>query len=115
MNPSAPGYVYSAIVIDVIDGDTIRCDVDVGFSLRQRMVFRLLGINTPEMVGAARSEGIKARLELAGRIEGKSVIIKTHKDKKEKYGRYLADVYINGESVNEDMLKRWPAYADKSG
>jgi endonuclease YncB( thermonuclease family) len=44
-------YHYSARVIDVHDGDTIRCDIDLGFgkiTLRNQ-AFRFFGINAPEI------------------------------------------------------------------
>jgi micrococcal nuclease len=108
--PSTPEYIYRALVIDVIDGDTIRADVDLGFSIRSRQVFRLLGLNTPEMVGVNKAQGMKAKAELADRILGREVIIRTVKDKKEKYGRYLATVFLDDLDVNAWMAERWPTY-----
>lgn len=42
-------YVRSVTVLDVIDGDTFRCDVDLGFYVRARMLCRLVGLNAPEL------------------------------------------------------------------
>ncbi len=38
---------------------------------------------------------------LRSKIDGKELIIKTVKDKKGKYGRYLADIWIN---INDLMV-----------
>lgn len=99
-------YIYNAEVYRVIDGDTIVCDVDLGFFITQRMVFRLYGINCPEIVGTERAKGLESKEYMQTRIEGKQIIIKTHKDKKEKYGRYLAEIYLDGFLINEELLTK---------
>ena len=42
-------YDYMATLVRVIDGDTVDCDIDLGFGvwLKNQRV-RLYGINTPE-------------------------------------------------------------------
>ena len=45
-------YRYRAANPRVIDGDTVDCDVDLGFRIRTQMRFRLLGINAPEKTRA---------------------------------------------------------------
>ncbi len=99
-------YIYNAQVYRVIDGDTIVCDVDLGFLITQRMVFRLFGINCPEIVGSERAKGLESKEYMKTRVEGKQIIIQTHKDKKEKYGRYLADIYLDGILINEELLAK---------
>ena len=87
-------YEYRARVTDVYDGDTITCEVDLGFRFAaKKMKFRLYGINTPEVRGPERPEGLKVRDWLRERILGKDVIIKTYKDGTGKYGRWLCDVF----------------------
>ena len=81
-------YQYQARVLRVIDGDTVQLDVDFGFDVRQRMTVRLYGINAPEM---NTPEGKAAKMHLAMLIvEGMVLELQTLKDKREKYGRYLA-------------------------
>jgi micrococcal nuclease len=93
-------YEYQATVVDVIDGDTVRLDVDLGFSIRQRMALRLYGINAPEMVGATKAAGVLARLFLMAMfpLDGR-VTIRTFKDKTDKYGRILADIFTQNDLV----------------
>ena len=62
-------------------------------SLLKKQKIRLLGINTPEVRGSEKSQGIISRDALRQRILGKVVIIKTSKDKKGKYGRWLGEVF----------------------
>ena len=41
-------YEYKAIVDRVVDGDTIKCTIDLGFSTWKKVTVRMEGINTPE-------------------------------------------------------------------
>lgn len=98
-------YEYRAKVVSVYDGDTIRVDIDLGFgvSLNNQTV-RLGGINSPEMRGEERTEGLKAREALREQIDGQEVTIRTAKDRKGKYGRWLAVVDRKGVNINEWMI-----------
>lgn len=88
-------YEYSATVISVYDGDTITVSVDLGFHISQVMPVRLARINCPEVRGDSATEGLAARDYLRSILPaGKRVTLVTYKDGKEKYGRYLADVYL---------------------
>jgi micrococcal nuclease len=98
-------YEYRAFVRKVYDGDTITCDIDLGFNVIMRnQKLRLVGINTPEVRGESRPEGLKVRDIVRSRISNKWVVIKTHKDKKGKYGRWLGEIY---ESDTEESLNQW--------
>ncbi len=86
-------YTYKATVSRVVDGDTIYVDVDLGFFLRQMMKVRLRGVNTPEIRGKERPEGLKAKQFVIDSLaDCPVVVIKT--DKIGKYGRYVADVWF---------------------
>ncbi len=90
----------------VYDGDTITVDIDLGFGITiNSQKVRLLGINTPEIRGASREAGLKSRDELRKQIGNKWVKITTQKDKKGKYGRWLAEVWVGDTNVNEWLLK----------
>ncbi len=105
-------YEYKATVTKVYDGDTITVDFDLGFGIAlQKQTIRLLGINTPEVRGAERTEGIISRDALRQRILGKVVTIKTSKDKKGKYGRWLGEVFMEDENINKWLLKEGYAIA----
>ena len=41
-------FFYSAKVLNVVDGDTFDCMVDLGFSVHLKARVRLYGLNTPE-------------------------------------------------------------------
>lgn len=96
-------FTYNAEVLKVHDGDTITCNVQLGFNINAVITFRLKGIDTPEMVGLNRQKGYDAKAFLESQLKGQ-LVIKTYKDGKEKYGRYLADLYINDICINKLMV-----------
>tara|TARA_E500000305_G_C3945424_1_gene199584 strand:- start:456 stop:794 length:339 start_codon:yes stop_codon:yes gene_type:complete len=98
-------YEYTATVIKVYDGDTITVNIDLGFGITlNKQTLRLYGINTPEVRGESKEEGKRVRDILRQRILGKIITIKTKKDKKGKYGRWLATIIHDGENLNEWLL-----------
>ena len=99
-------YEYKAFVRKVYDGDTITVDIDLGFDvvLKDQKI-RLTKINAPEVRGEQRPEGLKSRDALRDKIANKWIRIKTQKDKKGKYGRWLGELWLDGECVNDWLLK----------
>ena len=102
-------YYYRAKVIYVYDGDTITVDVDLGMKVFVHgEKIRLNRINTPELRGEERPEGLKSRDFLRGKIMDKDIYVETVKDEKGKYGRYLGEIWLpdeNGELINiNDLL-----------
>lgn len=100
-------YNYQAKVLSVYDGDTIRCDIDLGFSVTlSNQSIRLYGIDTPEVRGEEREDGLKVRDIVRNLILGKNVILQTIKDTKGKYGRWLGKVYIDDLCVNDFLIEK---------
>ena len=98
-------FEYRALVKKVYDGDTITADIDLGFGIvLQNQKIRLLGVNAPEVRGNSRKAGLKSRNYLRSKILNKWVTIKTHKDKKGKYGRWLAEILLNSQSINKTLI-----------
>jgi len=108
-------FEYAATVVRVVDGDTLYLDLDLGFFIRMTIDVRLKGLNTPEIRGASREAGLKAKAFVEQALPpGALVLVKTYKA--EKYGRYLADlrylprartrdeVAANGRSLNQELL-----------
>lgn len=96
-------YEYKATVTKVKDGDTLVLDIDVGFSIIYRnQVVRLARINTPE---TNTIEGLTVKDVVTKLLVDKSVVVKTIKDKKDKYGRYLAEVYVDDLNINDYLLE----------
>ena len=96
---------YRAFVKKVYDGDTITVDFDLGFGiiLKDQKV-RLLGVAAPEVRGAQREEGLVSRDALTSKIINKWITLRTEKDKKGKFGRWLGTVILEGENINEWLI-----------
>jgi micrococcal nuclease len=90
-------------VIKVYDGDTITIGTHV-YGTAYRFSVRLLGIDTPEMNGPHKEKAILARDELSALIFHKTAILKNVS--LEKYGRLLADVYVDGIHINAWMKQK---------
>jgi len=91
-------YEYKARVLRVVDGDTVDLDIDLGCSVHVHERCRLYGINAPETHGVKKDsdeyrKGMEATEFLRNMIEGKEILIRTHKDKRGKYGRYLVEIF----------------------
>jgi micrococcal nuclease len=95
-------FTYTAKVIDVYDGDTITVLADLGFHTTIKLKLRLFGINTPEVRGPSREAGLVSRDRVNGLVMGKEIIIKTHRDRQEKFGRWLAEIYLP-EDLNKSI------------
>jgi micrococcal nuclease len=95
--PEAALYHYRAEVASVYDGDTIRADINLGLEVWiKNTPLRLYGINTPEVRGVEKEAGYKARDRLKALLNGRSLIVRTFRDKKGKYGRWLATLLVKG-------------------
>lgn len=92
-------YQYKATVSKVIDGDTIHALVDLGFKVYTDIVFRLSDINAPERF---TSEGKIATAALTNKILHQPITVDSRG--KDKYGRWLATIYHNGENINHWLL-----------
>ena len=100
-------YEYQAKLHSVYDGDTIRLDIDLGFGVwLNKQTIRLAGIDAPELRGTERENGLKAKEALNEMLQkAKSISLRTFRDKKGKYGRWIAIIYADNTNVNEWMIE----------
>lgn len=93
----------SGPVVRVLDGDTI--EVELGGE-RERV--RYIGIDTPEM-GDERPEiralAFEARRANARLVEGRRVRLELDVEKRDRYGRLLAYVWVGDTLVNEALVR----------
>lgn len=99
-------YWYKATVTKVVDGDTVHVTVSYGLDQYGNYTLRLAGIDTPEM---STNEGKVARAYVEDWLEARpNLLLHTVKDKREKYGRYLAYLYdadrLDDPSLNQLLL-----------
>jgi micrococcal nuclease len=96
-------WVWKGKVVRWIDGDTVIIEFDCGFRTKRTEVCRLIGINTPEIRGEEHEFGMKA---LAKVVElcpfGSEVVVRSHKNENDKYGRWLVEVWPTG-NYNADV------------
>lgn len=90
-------------VVKVYDGDTITIGAIV-FEVAYRFSVRLNGIDTPELRGPDKDKASLARDDLSNLVMNK--IVRLENIGTEKYGRVLADVYLDQLHVNQWMIER---------
>ncbi len=108
-------YWYKAKLIRVVDGDTVDLDLDLGLEMHCRIRVRLAGINAPETSKVKHDSveyaaGIKTKTRLEELLKSvPELFINTIKDTTEKYGRYLAKIYLHdltlAVSVSDILVK----------
>jgi micrococcal nuclease len=104
-------YHYRAFISAAYDGDTVTADIDLGLkTVVKGEKLRLNRINTPEVRGEEREAGLVSRDWLRERIVGKTVLIETFKDKKGKYGRYIAEIWLPENdgytNINDELVAK---------
>ncbi len=106
--PDCGLYTYAAEIVRVIDGDTVVADIDLGFNTwRHNEHLRLFEIETPERGADGYDQAAEG---LRTRIDGQSVyictvpMVRSEREARGSFGRYLAVIYFEGENINEWML-----------
>ena len=93
-------YAYKATLDRVVDGDTIRVVLDLGFKIFHKEILRLRGIDAPEMKTDAGPISKKTLEKILKDVP--FLIIKT--TRVDIYGRYVADVFL-AEEGDSDLQK----------
>ncbi len=106
----APWVFKRCRVINVVDGDTVDLEIDLGFFCATKVRARLYGVDTPERGQPGWAEATLRLRELAP--IGSNIIVHSYKPK-DKYGRFLAVLFapeggscsINQQLINEGLAK----------
>ena len=119
-------YIYRIKRLNsVIDGDTIDCDIDLGFDISLNQRVRLAGIDTPESKTKDTNEkkyGLEAKEYLKSKLseyKGQLIIRTERPDSTEKFGRIIGWLFLgeeSGTSLNEMMINEgyaWSYMGDK--
>jgi micrococcal nuclease len=102
--PQAAGPTIEAVVVRVIDGDTIQ----VRISERIEKI-RYIGVNTPEVHHPAKREqpgGQEAARLNRELVQGRRVRLELDVQERDRYGRLLAYVWVGEVMVNAELLRR---------
>lgn len=88
---SAAVWQVEGEILEVLDGDTVRARLDLGWYIQHVATIRVEGVDAPEMPTPA---GIAAQSFLAQMLPLGTRVIVTSKTKPEKYGRTLASLLL---------------------
>lgn len=108
-------YEYKCGVTRIVDGDTVDCEIDLGFDIVYKSRVRLYGIDTPE--SRTRDLDEKARGKLATKflsehiLHADKLVIQTKLDKKGKFGRVLGVIVADGVDLNQALIDNHLAVA----
>ena len=112
------GSVTVSKVISVYDGDTFRVNIDsLPPLIGKNIPVRLEGVDTPEINGKCQYEkdlALKAR-DFVRRKLFNATEIKLNDLQRGKYFRIVAKVYIDGVSLEEELLQNGLAYQYNGG
>lgn len=94
-----------------MDGDTVHAYLDLGFKTFAKEVFRLAGINAPELHAPTKTAGELAKTYVEDWVNYHGpdatwpfIIVSTAQD---KYGRWLGDIYAASDTsitLNQILL-----------
>lgn len=115
-------YYFKAKCYDVIDGDTVKLMIDVGFDTYRDKRVRFLNVDTPEKGQVNHKEATDFVKEC---ILNKEVIVKTYKP--DSFGRYLGEIWYYDEGrknyrlLSNDLIdnglekpgSKWNHYVDE--
>jgi len=113
--PTGATYVFKAIVLEVVDGDTLVVDVDCGFEIKKKERIRLAGIDCPEILTDEGKEAAEYVRNQLARVP--FIMIRT--TKVDINGRFLGhvfyslddtvekdDIYTDGRYLNQELLDK---------
>ncbi|MBI5024049.1 MAG: thermonuclease family protein [Candidatus Omnitrophica bacterium] len=90
-------FTYKAEVEKVIDGDTLLVSLDFNCPMSISQKLRLRGIDCPEL---DTEEGRRAKRFVESRLKGCGfIVVKTYKDRTDRFDRYLADVFYESSDI----------------
>lgn len=104
-------YCYRAQVVRIVDADTMVLDVDLGLETTRRLTVRLWGIDAVERRDDKSPEAVQFVAEwiLKNADKGGWIEVRTIKDTREKYGRYLVSLMSSdpdGSDLNYALVSK---------
>jgi micrococcal nuclease len=94
--PTRPDYLYGAQILEVIDGDTLQLEIDLGFDVFRKIRVRLAGVDAPEISsskGRAARDFLTAQLMQVGTCAVQTVRLDLH-------GRYVVHLFTTARRVS---------------
>jgi phosphoserine aminotransferase len=108
-------YIRKAVLIKILDGDTIQILFDLGFNVRVVEKIRLARVNCQERNKNYTDWLLWKKFTIKWFETVTEFWIKTNKDKTDPYARYIGEVIdSNGRSLVDDLIKAGcPLYTGK--
>jgi micrococcal nuclease len=95
-------YSYDCKVLEIVSGDTLDLSIDLGFYFTKAERVRLARVQAAD---PNTEEGIKAKAYIEKKVnEARELKVVTYKDRAGKHARYIAEIIIDGQSLNKDLL-----------
>lgn len=108
-------FVRGGVIERVIDGDTIRIQVDLGWTAKLREDIRLSFLNAPESQGMYWHEhpaGLWVKDQVLNFIgDEKKIKIRSNSYVSGRFGRCICEAWVGGKQVNFFLLSNklaWP-------
>ncbi|HEX8495484.1 MAG TPA: hypothetical protein VF658_21915 [Pyrinomonadaceae bacterium] len=79
---------YAARLISIVDANTLKLDVDLGFHTWLRDTFRLARVHAPQLMTL---DGARAKAFVVERLN-EATAIRIQSSRSEKYGRWLCEL-----------------------
>tara|TARA_B100000900_G_scaffold246956_1_gene210079 strand:+ start:2206 stop:2571 length:366 start_codon:yes stop_codon:yes gene_type:complete len=113
-------YKYKAKLMRVVDGDTADVMIDLGFDVWTKQRLRFKGVDTWEKRTRNKEEkirGLAATAFTTEYLEKNNGIFTIQSFGTGKYGRVLAEIFIEGEkkSLNQLLIEHGHAYVYEGG
>ena len=97
-------YIYeNCIISKIVDGDTIHLNIDLGFDVWRKLILRLAYINAPELKGKTYQQGLESKNFLSELLPI-GTVVKFKCVGKDKYGRWIGEIYKEDKLINQIML-----------
>ncbi len=107
IEPPQAAYTYNAEVTGVTDGDTLKVRVDLGFQIEHRIAVRLADVFAAERnepAGGLHTAQLRAMLPVGTKVT--LVTRRLRGAEVSTFGRYVADVWCDGQHINEEMRRQ---------
>ena len=107
-------FEYKAQLIRVVDGDTLDCRIDLGFSVFVKKRVRLMGIDTWESRTRdleEKKKGLAAKSRLIGLLQADAGEFTLISYGVGKFGRVLGEIEVTAGNVCDILVEAGHAYA----
>jgi micrococcal nuclease len=101
-------FEYEAKILHVVDGDTIKMMIDLGFYTWTEQIIRLARIDAPDVLNwGAKGINDPARDYIMSNLPVGSVCV-VRISRREKYGRFLGEVIFKVGEIDRHAILRDP-------